>query len=1028
VAPASPAAVNEPIINSPFDEPKYHWRIERGQEPVKLPERRKASYWFRPPERAARGRRARPQGEIFTDDTKGTEYPLDHAELLRARLKDWEARRYEGASRTTKELVALWKDPDRGVNERLFFAQVEAAATVILLVEGPPDLLQGVNIELDQPSEAARAEGAKAFTRYALKMATGSGKTTVMAMLAAWSILNRVHNRNDPRFSDTVLIICPNVTIRDRLRELDPTLGELSLYRSRNLVPRQWMEDLARGDVIVNNWHNLARKEIGEVGGVSARVVKRGEAVTVTRNRTIEGEKVEVAETKYYESDAKWIERLLKDRRGHSPSILVFNDEAHHAYRRGDKEDEDTGDEDSDIVAKNQREATVWIEGQDRLHKHLGGRRGGIALCVDLSATPFYIQGSGNEVGKPFPWIVSDFGLLEAIESGLVKIPQLPTQDASGAATAQYFNIWRWVEDRMEADRVSGGMTPEAVLRYAASPIIQLAQDYERVLQDWQQRDTSEKVPPVFIIVCRDTRLARVLYEWLAEGKTDVAGNPPSCFRNKPGEEMTIRIDSRVSEDIEGGGSKDETRRLRFVLDTVGRTRWPGGKVPEEYAELVRKNNAKALEEDSEITWLDESIPPGRSIRCIISVAMLAEGWDAKTVTHVIGLRPFGSQLLCEQVVGRALRRTDYTPVDLDGERRNFFREETAQVMGVPFELIPFKKGEGPEPPPPPPPTHIHAVPEKAEFEIRFPVVEGFQPKGAPGLSVDRSRVVDLVLDPMTVPDDVLLRGLSSPHGSLVAYGPGQARRLTLDEWRRSIRLQAVAFDLARALTAKLIERHKGLAAPHVLFPALLPETTWFLEKKVVPKGGRQSLDVAIDPYRGQALDRLLEAAMPVEEADGVDVPIIPRGAAGLRSTATVDFYTRRDVRPAQKCHLNALVIDSKWEAAAAYCLETHKSVMAWVKNDHLGFVIPYRWNEQHHRYFPDFIVSLADGRKLIVEVKGERDQQDKAKEQAAQRWARAVTRLGTYGEWLFVRIDDPPELASWLDHNVREPERVREA
>ena len=302
-------------------------------------------------------------------------------------------------------------------------------------------------IPRDEPGLEAKAAGFRAFVRYALKMATGSGKITVTGMLAAWSILNRVAAPTDDRFSDTILIVCPNVTIRERLQELDPAHGDSSFYRTRQLVPPHRMEELRRGEVMIANWHRLAKKETNSVNGDSAKVVKTGEPVEIIKNAGKENQTVEV---KYFESDAAWFKRIrqeLGSGKGRSPHWLVFNDEAHHAYRRGEvTSDEQTLDEDKDLAKKNAREATIWIEGLDRINKLAGGsRKRGIHLCVDLSATPFYIQGSGNEVGKPFPWIVSDFGLLDAIESGLVKIPQLPARDFTGANEAAYFNIWRWV-------------------------------------------------------------------------------------------------------------------------------------------------------------------------------------------------------------------------------------------------------------------------------------------------------------------------------------------------------------------------------------------------------------------------------------------------------------------------------------------------------------------------------------------------------------------------------------------------------
>jgi type III restriction enzyme len=299
---------------------------------------------------------------------------------------------------------------------------------VIFLTEGPADLRQGVQVPMDEPGPAAKEAGYRAFQRYALKMATGSGKTTVMGMLAAWSILNKISNPQAPEYSDTVLILCPNITIRDRLQELDPKTDEASLYRTRDLVPAHRMPDLRRGDVFITNWHNLERRELGDVNGQRARVVKRGVAAENTRLIRLTPKLTEeevrrqaslglfellaeernklgvvraftVRETKHYESDAAFLKRILEGRKGRSSAILAMNDEAHHAYRRGTElEDEYALDEET--AEANAREATVWIEGLDRINKALGGRGNGIRLCVDLSATPFYIQGSGNEVGS----------------------------------------------------------------------------------------------------------------------------------------------------------------------------------------------------------------------------------------------------------------------------------------------------------------------------------------------------------------------------------------------------------------------------------------------------------------------------------------------------------------------------------------------------------------------------------------------------------------------------------------------------
>ena len=324
--------------------------------------------------------------------------------------------------------------------------------------EARQDVLQGLNIPLDEPGEDGQSNGFKAFQRYALKMATGTGKTTVMAMLAAWSILNKINNRQDARFSDVAIFICPNVTIRDRLGELDPHLGEQSLYRTRDLVPAHLMERLRLGKVLITNWHVLEQKEMNSVGNDPARVVRRGIPQNMLVTKTIDGKKEKGVETKYFESDTALVRRVFGIQISNKKNFLIFNDEAHHAYRVKPEEEIDSEqlnmlpeDEQEDYVKK---EATVWIEGLDRINKVCG-----INFCVDLTATPYYINRAGNEAGRPFPWVVSDFGLVDAIESGIVKIPQLPVSDSTGSTIPPYFHVWKWIiEEKLTPSKRVGNV------------------------------------------------------------------------------------------------------------------------------------------------------------------------------------------------------------------------------------------------------------------------------------------------------------------------------------------------------------------------------------------------------------------------------------------------------------------------------------------------------------------------------------------------------------------------------------------
>ncbi len=507
--------VPEPILNSPFEEPAHHWYIREGQQPELRPGRRPALVY--PPREERKDRRVPwnlADETLVPSRDYAPGFELALVNRIRERVEQWRDQGYPGASGTSDALLRYWRREGREDRHRLFFAQLEAAETIIFLTEARRDFLQGIAVPRDEPSAERQAEGYSGFLRYACKIATGSGKTTVMAMLAAWSILNKVNDRGNARFSDVVLIVCPNVTIRNRLRELGPAAGEASLYRTRDLVPPHLMPDLTRGRVLVTNWHVFEPQAV-QVGGESARVVKAGretrtrETIHIgTKTTTARGsryltledyerqvaaglltvleedrdkqgnlKKVRVEALRYVESDTSLLNRLLGREVGGKQNILVMNDEAHHAYRirreEPDEEEEDLFGE-ADEAEEFFQEATVWVEGLDRLH-----RLRGINFCVDLSATPYYLGRVGQETNRPFPWVVSDFGLIDAIESGLVKVPQLAVRDTTGAAIPGYFNIWRWiVEDKLtpaERGAKRANPKPEAILKWADHPIRMLA-------------------------------------------------------------------------------------------------------------------------------------------------------------------------------------------------------------------------------------------------------------------------------------------------------------------------------------------------------------------------------------------------------------------------------------------------------------------------------------------------------------------------------------------------------------------------
>lgn len=1035
--------VAEPILNNPYDEPQWHWWLIEGELPEKRPGRRPAMYWYKPPTRREE------QDEEGTRERPGTLIELKLVNRIRERVQAWRKEALVGGggvTRTTCELMNYWRREGR--QHRLFFAQLEATETVIFLIEGRTDFRQGITIPLDEPSDRQKENGLSAFRRYACKMATGSGKTTVMAMLAAWSILNKGNDRGDGRFSDTVLVVCPNVTIRNRLAELDPAHGDASLYRTRDLIPQHQMADLCKGRVLVTNWHVFEPQTV-QVGGTSARVSRAGKRIdrvetivigskttTARGSRYMTPEaltgavargdvevlheetddagnliKVKIRSQEYVESDTALVNRVLGREVGGKQNILVFNDEAHHAYRIRKEEPEEGEDDlfgEDEEIEEFFKEATVWVDGLDKIHKLRG-----VNFCVDLSATPYYLGRVGQDTNRTFPWVVSDFALTDAIESGLVKIPQLAVRDTTGAEIPGYFNIWRWILPRLTAAErggKKGNPKPEAILKWAHTPIAMLGGLWEQTAGEWANDPEKQGRSPVFILVCKNTKIAKVVYHWLAEDKppTGIPSAGIRGFRNN-GQVNTIRVDTKVVHETDSGNAKsDESAWMRLMLDTVGKLDWPRDRqgrpiYPEGFEALAQKLNRPLS-------------PPGRDVRCIVSVGMLTEGWDCNTVTHIIGLRPFMSQLLCEQVVGRGLRRASY---ELGDEGR--LREEVAKVLGVPFEIIPFKENKGGTSAPREKRHHVHAIPQKAQFEIRFPRVEGYNQAIRNRVTADWRTVASLPVDPMNIPPEVQMKAvLPSNQGRPSLMGPGKLEDVTLNPYRSTRRLQELAFVMARDLVRGYCGQPNCEVPPHVLFPQVAGIVDRYLREKVWPVPPASVLDAFLAPYYGWALERLLEAIKP--DAASGEAPEVPRYERNREagSTADVAFWTSKEVREVVKSHVNYVVADTKkWEQTTAYVLDRNNCVDAFVKNEHLGFTIPYLHNGQPHDYVPDFVVRLkrpqgAEPLHLILETKGFDPLKD-IKAQAAERWATAVNADRTYGRWVYRMVKSISEIAPVL-------------
>jgi type III restriction enzyme len=911
--------VENPILNSPFEEPTRYWAYEEGQ-PVLKEGRRPAGYYLK-------ARTRGPQMALLEEEF----VPLEQVNTIRERVKAWRESGYPGVTPITRQLLQHWNNPER--ERKLFFCQREAAETLIWLVEASPAGKQGIVIPKDN-----------GLTRYACKMATGSGKTVVMGMVIAWQVLNKLANPQDRRFSDAVLLVCPNLTIRERLQVLLPWKPN-NYYDKFDLVPRGVMERLQQGKFEITNWHLFQPKDDSR----SRSVVQRG-----------------------VESDAAFCRRVLKDL-GNKQNLLVINDEAHHAYRPAPLPDELRERLSPEEIAERE-EATVWVSGLDKIHAVRG-----INFCADFSATPFYIKGSGYDEGAPFPWIVSDFGLVDAIESGIVKIPRVPVDDNTGALIPKYFRLWEAINQALPASERQTARRhakPESVLREAEGALATLASEWRKTFEEFQR--TGSPVPPVMIVVCDNTDLSKLVYNHIAQG------NVVPELANGENREVTFRIDTKLLAEaetaIEGETKAEAAERLRKVVDTIGKLEWEG-----------------------------EGDPPGKHIRCVVSVGMLNEGWDAQNVTQILGLRAFTSQLLCEQVVGRGLRRLNYD---------DFSEPEYVDVYGVPFEVIPVKKKPLSRTEIVKVSTLVRALPERKHLEITFPRVEGYIVDVRSRIWLNLESIPYLRIDPSSEPTEVTVKpAVGYRIGRPDRLGPGPEAIHDRNPFHCEKRLQATVYEIAAELTRRLTEKRPEWRIRHVLFPQVLNIVWQYLEKRAVIAAPDTPLEeIALLKYKQRIIDRLAEAIEPdTETGEPPILPVIERFRP-IGSTSEVLFRTVRPCVGTTKSHISHVVLDApKWEHSVAYQLERIPEVIAYARNDHLDFTIPYEWQGVRHEYRPDYLVRwrCEEGRevRIILEVKGFEGEQDRQKEIAAKRWVRAVNHHGEFGRWVFVLCKNPAQL-----------------
>jgi len=902
--------VDNPILNDAYEEPPRYWHFERGKEPEVRNGRRPAQYVM--------AKRSREGG---TAQILHEYIELETVNRIRDRVKRWRDSNYPNVTHVTRELLDYWSSPER--ERRLFFCQLEAVETVIWLTEA-----------LESEKVGIRVESPDLFTRWCLKMATASGKTVVMAMLIAWSLINKAVNPQDARFSNGVLIVSPNLTVKDRLQVLYPEResvdGRPSYYTEFDIVPSHLRPLMGRNTVLVTNWQQFELKDDTRKRGVVSRGV---------------------------ESDSAFCNRVLAGLSAKS-NILVLNDEAHHAYRFYPKSErgELLGESlESDYSAKEEAErARVWIEGLDRIHKIRGIRR-----CIDLSATPYFMKGSGRTEGEPFDWIVSDFGLLDAIESGIVKVPQVPNWDNRERSEPKYLRLYQEVKDKLPRSEGEiskgerGGVLPAEVQGALAT----LATQWEEDFKAWQ--DAGRGVPPAMIVVCNNTATSSLLAKFISDGKVILE------LKNLDDEMRTFRIDSKLLRDAEirvlNQTQQEAAQELREIVQAIGE---PGKK--------------------------------GGNIRCVVSVGMLSEGWDAHNVTQILGLRAFSSPLLCEQVIGRALRRFNYDDLSMP---------ETADVYGIPFEVLPIAK-VAPAAGTKHVPTVVKSLSERRkQYEIFFPRVIGYICDVKYRIKVDIDSLPEVVVTPVEEPTQVGVTEAFRLREMPSAYH-------TREQFYKDHRISTAVFEIAARITDSLQNR--------MLFPQVLKVVQEYYQKKVVYKPGVDPREVCLEKYINMTFGNVASGIRSDDDIGGRFLPILdpyrPKG-----STNGVLFHTTLPCMQTGKSHLSHAVCQSRvWERDIAVKLEQHEGVLSYARNYRLGFTIPYFFAGETHPYIPDFIVHLqreaSSTLRLVLEVKGIEDNLARAKEAGALKWVDAVNNWGKLGRWQYAVVKDLTQLEGTLN------------
>lgn len=988
-----------PILNSPYEYPANHWELDKSGQPTQkiVNARRKAEFITPIPRPSKRKgpveQAAMDLGTSIGADGDAQRYdPTPIINNLRNHVDEWRKLKDPnswGVTPETARLLQHWRHHNFS-EIRPFFCQVEAVEVAIWLTEVAPKLKVGKQF-LDH-LDSANNDANPGLMRLALKLATGAGKTTVMAMLIAWQTINATRRPNSKKYTRGFLIVAPGLTIKDRLRVLLPNDLD-SYYASRELVPHDMLPDLERAKIVITNYHAFKLRERVDISkGGRSLLQGRGAALNTL------------------ETEGQMLQRVMPALMG-MKNVMVINDEAHHCYREKPNADEDNDLKGDDKVEaeKNREAARLWISGLEAVNRKIG-----LLQVMDLSATPFFLRGSGYAEGTLFPWTMSDFSLMDAIECGIVKLPRVPIADnIPGGEMPVFRNLWEHIRTKMpKAGRGKAkNVDPEALPSKLKTALDALYGHYKKTFDLWKA--SGIRVPPCFIVVCNNTATSKLVHDYISgyhqsddDGNSQLMQGRLELFRNfdANGERYprprTLLIDS---EQLESGDALDKNFR-EMASDEIDRYR----------KEIIeRTGDVKQAESISDQDLLREVMNTvgkesrlGETVRCVVSVSMLTEGWDTNTVTHVLGVRAFGTQLLCEQVIGRALRRQSYT-LNEDG----LFNVEYADVLGIPFD---FNAKPVVAPPQPPRETvQVKAIrPERDHLEIRFPRVEGYRvelPEDRIEAEFNDESHLELTPD-LTGPSRVQQSGII-----------GERVDLTV-EHLKDMRRSSLVFFLATHLIYKKW-REQGQPPRANLFGPVKRIVKQWLDNYLECKGGTYPAQLMYLELADMACEKITAAITQAESKKDRPIKAILDAYNPVGTTKQVSFNTSKTDRwetDSRKCHINWVVLDSDWEAEFCRVAEAHPRVKAYVKNHNLGLEVPYQYGSITRTYIPDFVVLVDDGRgeddllHLIVEIKGYRREDAKAKKSTMETyWVPGVNHLKKYGRWAFAEFGDVFQMES---------------